>query len=144
MSPATSQLSIVITLPHLSFPFCLHCLGSSFQSFGSSLDPTAKHRGATGHPASPPPYPTLTSPLSDVSLLLSQRCFCLIFFQLKKVVRKVSSKKGTPMLVSSRALHAMAHIHPPHPLPSLSAYKYSISIPNLSRFEFFSRFLAGV
>jgi hypothetical protein len=137
MSPATSQLSFVSTLPHLSFPFCLHCLGSSFQCFGSSLDPKAKHRGATGHPASPPPSPTLRSSLSDVSLLLSQRCFCLIFFQLKKVVWKVSSKEGTPRLFPPALCMSWPTDILPHPLPSLSASKCSISIPNFSRFEFF-------
>ena len=134
MSPATSQLSFVMTLPHLSSPFCLHCLGSSFQFFRSSRDPNAKHRRATGHPVLPPPSPSLRLSLPDVSLLLLQRCFCLIFFQSKKVVCKVSSKEGTPLLFSSRSLHAMAHRPPPDPFPSLSASKCSFFIPNSSRF----------
>ena len=113
MSPATSQLSFVMTLSHLSSPFCLHCLASSFQFFRSSRDPNAKHRRATGHLVLPPPSPSLRLSLPDVSLLLLQRCFCLIFFQSKKVVCKVSSKEGTPLLVPSRSLHAMAHRHPP-------------------------------
>ena len=115
MAPSNAQLSFVCTLPDHSCPFCLHCLGASFQFFGSSPDPKAKHRGATGHPALPLPSLTLGLFLSDVFLLLAQRCFCLTFFQEKKVVRTFLSKEGTPLLVPSRSLHAMAHRHPPRP-----------------------------
>ena len=124
MSPATSQLSFVMTLPHLSSPFCLHCLGSSFQFFRSSRDPNAKHRRATRHPVLPPPSPSLRLSLPDVSLLLLQRCVCLLFFQSKKVVCKVSSKEGTPLLVPSRSLHAMSHRHPL--LPFLVSFCFQI------------------
>lgn len=98
MAPSNAQLSFVCTLPDHSCPFCLHCLGASFQFFGSSPDPKAKHRGATGHPALPLPSLTLGLFLSDVFLLLAQRCFCLTFFQEKKVVRTFLSKEGTPCL----------------------------------------------
>jgi hypothetical protein len=97
MAPSNAQLSFVCTLPDHSCPFCLHCLGALFQFFGSSPDPKAKHRDATGHPALPLPS-TLRLFLSDVFLLLAQHCFCLTFFQEKKVVRTFLSKEGTPCL----------------------------------------------
>ncbi len=134
MSPATSQLSFVMTLSRLSSPFRLHCLVSSFQFFRSSRDPNAKHRRATGHLVLPPPSPSLRLSLPDVSLLLLQRCFCLIFFQSKKVVCKVLQKKVPPCLFPPALCMPWPTDTTPDPFPSLSASKCSFFIPNSSRF----------
>ena len=115
MPPVCSKLSFVFTLPHNSCPFCLHCLGSSSKIFWSSPDPKSTHRGATGSPALPLPSPTLSLSLPDVSLLLSQRGFCLTFFQEKKVDRTFLAIEGTPLLVPSHSWCTMALRHPPPP-----------------------------
>ena len=52
--------------------------------------------------------------LPDVSLLLSQRGFCLPFFQEKKVDRTFLAIEGTPLLVPSHSWCAMALRHPLH------------------------------
>ena len=134
MAPSNAQLSFVCTLSHHSCPFCLHCLGASFQFFGSSPDPKAKHRGATGHPALSLPSLTLGLFLSDVFLLLAQRCFCLTFFRIKKLFVRFYQKKVPPCLFPPALCMPWPTDTPPDPFPSLSASKCSFFVPNSSRF----------
>ena len=119
IAPSTLELSFVF---HFALPF-LPFLPALFRFldpvFWSSPDPKAKHRGATGHPALPLPSPTLRSSSPDVSLPQLQRCFCLTFFRLKKVLPREFYKEGIPRLVTPPSLLAMAHRYPP---PSFCLY----------------------
>jgi hypothetical protein len=137
MPPSSAQLSFVFTLPHHSCPFCLHCLGSSSKFFWSSPDPKVSHRGSTGDPTFPLPSPTLRSYFPDISLCQLQRCFCLIFFRLKKFIPKESYKEGRPRLVTPPSSLVMAHRHPPHPFASVSVLKWSCIITHSSHFSTF-------
>ena len=139
MPLSSAQLSFVFTSPYHSCPFCLHCLGSSSKIFWSSPDPKSTHRGATGSPVLPLPSPTLSLSLPDVSLLLSQRGFCLTFFQEKKVDRTFLAIEGTPPLLPSHSWSwcAMALRHPPPP------FFVSHNIETLF-FLFLSWFVAGI
>ena len=134
MAPLTLELSFVF---HFALPF-LPFLPALFRFldpvFWSSLDPKAKHRGATGHPALALPSPTLRSYFPDVSLRQLQRCFCLIFFRLKKAIPKESLNEGIPRLVPSPLCLPLPIVIPPHPFASVSASHCSFFIHNSSRF----------